>query len=505
MEKIKDKKYQKNIKKIEKNSYESGQKILSIADLKGKRVHFAGIGGISMSALAQILERFGCYVQGSDLADNDEVKKLKKRNILVFDCHKSKNLYGIDVFVYSSAIHEDNDELKFAQTHRLVILKRAELLGIVASSYKTVISVAGSHGKTTATAMISEIFMRANLKPTLHIGGPLNSIHSNYKIGNKKFFITESCEYMDNFMFVKPDIAVVLNVDSDHLDYFKDLNGVKKSFLKFSQNLRQGGICFACTDDKNSEEICCGENVATFGFGSIAKNKESKGAENLRVNGNIKEKSVDLLAKNIKEYQPCKFSFDAYFCGCLLGNIRLNILGKHNIYNALASLLVSLACGIDFEISKEAIENFSGVERRCQIIGEKDDVLFIHDYAHHPVQIEKMIKVGRELAEKRGGKLVVVFEPHTFSRTKFLLEDFARSFVGSDHLIFAPVYSAREDESEGKNSLDLAVESERFNQSVEYFESYEEIKTRIEALASSHDVVMILGAGTIENLARMFA
>lgn len=455
---------------------------MDIKDLKNKVIHFIGIGGISMSALAQILKANGYFVQGSDVAENDETKKLEAKGITVFHEQKKCNIENADVVVYSSAIHSDNEELSFAKENNLLLIKRAELLGLLSSHYKHVIAIAGSHGKTTTTAMISEIFMKAGLKPTFHIGGSLNSIHSNFKIGNKKFFITEACEYMDNFLYIKPDISVILNVDGDHLDYFKNIEGVKKSFKKFKDNTSEQGVSIICRDDENSNEFLSDNNVTTFGF----------------------DKKADLRASNIKQYKPCYYSFDVVFMRYKLGNIKLNIIGKHNILNALASILVGISCAVDFDVIKNAIENFSGVERRCQKLGEVNGAEVYHDYAHHPKQIEKMVKVAKDLTEKSKGKIICVFEPHTYSRTKFLLKDFAKSFDGANHVIFAPAYSARENLSEGFEADVLANETTMFVHDVEFILTYDEIYNRINDIASEGDVVMILGAGTIEKLAKMF-
>ena len=395
---------------------------IKIKDLKDKKFHFIGIGGISMSALAFILKQNKIYVQGSDVSANDEVKKLQKKGVKVFDNHDAKNLKDIDIVVYSSAIKDDNVELEFAKSKNIIILKRAELLGLVAGMYKHVVAIAGSHGKTTTTAMLAEIFMQAGLNPTFHIGGVLNSINSNYKLGNKKFFITEACEYKDNYLYLNPDISVVLNIDSDHLDYFKNIDNVKYSFKRYIANTKTGGFSVVCADDENSLELNNLNSIATFGLSSKA----------------------DIYAANIKEYKPCHYSFDVVFSKFKLGNIKLNILGRHNVYNALASVIVALACAIDFCDIKIALESFSGVKRRCQKIAEINGALIYHDYAHHPVQIEKMIKVGRDLTRKNKGRVLVVFEPHTFSRTKFLIKEFVESFALADKIILAPVYSARE-------------------------------------------------------------
>lgn len=454
--------------------------ILKLKDLKGKKVHFIGIGGISMSALARMLKREKIHVQGSDESRNDEVLRLEKLGIEVKLGHSAENVKDADIVVYTSAISNDNPELMHAKEHNLQVLKRAELLGIIASDYRVVISVAGSHGKTTATAMIAEILLSAGLKPTIHLGGVLSSINSNVKIGNKNYFVTESCEYKDNFLFLRPDLSVILNVDADHLDYFGSLDGVKQSFKKFAKNTRDGGINLICIDDKNSKQLTKLENVATFGM-----------------------KNADIVAENIKEYSPCLFSFDVIFEGFKLGNIKLNIFGKHNVYNALAAVFVGLMCGVDFCDIKSSIEKFSGTKRRTEFIGEFRGAKVYHDYAHHPKQIKEMIKVGRRLANASEGKLFAVFEPHTFSRTKYLLDDFANSFIGADQVMFAPVYSAREVESDGFSSDMLFKKTKELGINAKNFKSFEEIKDFLKTQVKEGDYVFVLGAGTIENLAKM--
>lgn len=446
---------------------------------KGKKFHFIGIGGISMSALAQMLKRDGFDVQGSDEVNNQEMKILAKKKIKTFIGQSKQNVHGADIVVYSSAIHEDNPELKYARKNNLIVFKRAELLGMIAQRYKTVIAIAGSHGKTTATAMIAETFVKTGLKPTIHLGGESKHLGSNYKLGNKRYFITENCEYKDNFLFVKPDLSVILNIDADHLDYFKNIEGVKKSFLRYAEGTKENGLNLVFDGDENSSKIALMENSATFGF----------------------DENSDIYAKNIKEYKSGFFSFDVVFEGWKLGKIKLNILGKHNILNALACVFVSLVCGIEFKVIKKSLENFSGVKRRCEKVGEFDKVSVYHDYAHHPKQIEKMMVAARELVKDNGGKVITIFEPHTFSRTKYLLTDFAKSFMGSDFVIFAPVYSAREDESEGMNSIDLMTETRKFVENVEYYKTYFEITKRVKVVAKTNDIVLVLGAGNIEKLA----
>lgn len=452
----------------------------NLKDLKNKKFHFIGIGGISMSALAFLLNSNGFYVQGSDEVEGEEVKKLTEKNIKVFIGHDENNVYGVDIVVVSSAIHEDNPEYQFAIKNGLQILGRAELLGMIASGYEKVIAIAGSHGKTTATAMIGEVFNQAGLNPTLHLGGVLKSIGANYLIGGNEFFITENCEYKDNFLHVEPDISVILNIDRDHLDYFGDLNGVKRSFFRYAQNTKNGGINVVCGDDKNSKELFGFENSIKFGLGS--KNQ--------------------IHAKNIVEYRAGFYSFDVIFEKCCLGNFKLNVVGRHNILNALACVFVCIVSGIGFEIIKNGIEKFSGVKRRCEWVGKVNGADVFHDYAHHPKQIEKMIKVATSCKSKNG-KVLVVFEPHTYSRTKYLLKDFAKSFCGSDMVILAPVYSAREQESDGLSSKDLLLETKKYVKISLEIDKYNEIEKMIKNVAKKGDVVMILGAGTIEKLSKL--
>lgn len=454
-------------------------KNLKIEDFKGKVIHFIGIGGISMSGLAQILSRKGFVVQGSDIVKNEETEFLNFIGIKVFFGHSPKNLDGVDVVVYNSAIHDDNAEFIEAKRRGIVMLKRAEVLGIVANCFKWVVAVAGSHGKTTASAMIGEIFLKAKVDPTLHIGGKMNYIGSNYFLGKGRHFVTEACEYEDNFLEISPDVAVLLNIDSDHLDYFKNLDNLKDSFLDFKRNIRCGGIVVACQDDKNLKQIRNDGNVTTFGFSSKS----------------------DMRATNVREYESGKYQFDAEFMGSYLGTVKLNIFGKHNIYNALAATVVSLAFGIDFGTVKSALENFCGVERRCEEVGNINGARVIHDYAHHPEQIKKMIDVACKI-RPLGGRVTVVFEPHTFSRTKYLINDFAKSFKRADMVVLLPVYSARERESEGFDSKILMERVSKYNKNIKLAQSYDEVLDCLKRIANHDDVILVLGAGSIEQLAK---
>lgn len=448
-----------------------------LEDLKDKRFYFVGIGGISMSALAFFLHQKGFAVSGSDLAKNDEVVKLQRAGIIVFNSHKKENIKGSNVVVFSSAIGEDNEEILEAKKQNLIIMKRAELLGIIAGCYETVIAIAGSHGKTTASGMLVETLKCAKLNPSYHIGGVLQDNNSNYSIASNKYFVVEACEYKDNFLFLKPDYALVLNIDSDHLDYFKDLDGVKNSFLKFAKLVQNPKNVIANADDKNSALIL--KFSSTFGVKNIA----------------------DVMAKDIQEYRSGYYSFNVFYGSKNLGKMKLNILGKHNILNALAVIQIALKLGIDFDVAKVGIENYKGVKRRCEFICRVNGAEVYHDYAHHPKQIEKMILTFKKIERQKKGRVIVVFEPHTYSRTKFLFDEFIFSLSLADVVVLAPVYSARELPEMGYNSLKLYDALKSKNKSVYFGKTYDEIKLEVERQAEKNDTVLVLGAGTIENLA----
>lgn len=452
--------------------------MLNFDEFRGRCVHFVGIGGISMSALAQILFKSGVKVQGSDISNNEEVKTLRALGIQVFLEHSAKNLEGVDIVVYSSAIHENNIEFVTAKKLGLTLLKRAELLGSVTERFGRVVAVSGSHGKTTASAMISEILLRAGLDLSLHIGGRMLAIDSNYRLGGDELFVTEACEYEDNFLHIHPDVAVILNIDSDHLDYFGKLSGVKKSFDKFCAGIRRGGVLFVCADDPNCKHLLGRENVTGFGFGRRA----------------------ELRAVNEHVYDAGKFEFDLLFMGAKLGRVRLNVIGRHNIYNALAAILVALLFDIDFEVFAGALFEFKGTLRRSQVLGRAFGALAMHDYAHHPRQIESMICSAKNLPHK---KIVVVFEPHTYSRTKFLLKDFAKSFRTADVLILLPAYSARESRNAGVDSDTLLRHAKKYVKTAMLAADYYDALALLKEYCSEGDILLVLGAGSIEKLADM--
>jgi len=355
------------------------------------------------------------------------------------------------------------------------IISRSKMLGVVAKNYKNVISIAGCHGKTTTTGMISTIFLDANKNPTIHIGGLMDKINGNVYVGDNEFFITEACEYCDSFLSLKSDVSVILNVQPDHLDYFKTFTNVKKSFKKFAENTKKGGFVVYNRDDENSH-LSYKKHSLSFslnGFGVVS-------------------------AKNIKEYENGKYQFTCCVLGNRLFTCKLKVYGKHNVENALASITVALYYGIEPMVIKKALENFKGIKRRFEDYGDKNGVKIIHDYAHHPTEIKAIIDTAKSLTEK---DVFVIFQPHTYSRTKLLYDEFLNCFKGAKETLIYKVYSAREKESEGINEKELSYGLSLNGEKAFSFDSYLKMKEHILSKAKDGDIILILGAGDIENFA----
>lgn len=440
-----------------------------------KRIHFLGIGGISQSALAIILKAQGYKVSGSDKIESETTQKLEELGIPVCINSISKHLYCANLVVVTGAIKEDDKELILAKKLGLKIVPRAKMLGMITKQYKNVISVAGTHGKTTTTGMISKIFLDAKKNPTIHIGGNMQEIDRNVNVGEKEFFITEACEYQDSFLSLKSDVSVILNVQPDHLDYFKNFDNIKKSFKKFADNTKKNGVVVYNRDDENAR-LNYKQNVVSYsldGFGVVS-------------------------AKNIKEYEKGKYQFSCYVLGNMLFTCKLNVYGKHNVYNALASISVALYYGIDKQIIKKSLESFKGIKRRFEDYGFKNGVKIIHDYAHHPTEIQAIIKTTKGLTKK---DVYVVFQPHTYSRTKLLYDEFLNCFKGAKEVLVYKVYSAREKESEGTNEKELARGLSLNGEKSFSFDNYKEMKESILSKVKEGDILLVLGAGDIESFA----
>lgn len=465
-----------------------------------KKIYFIGIGGISMSSLAAIAAAKGNKVAGSDMMDGESLKTLTNFNIPYFIGHKEENIksFNPNLVVITGAIPEDNVELVWARKHKKKIQTRAEFLGNVSREFKNVIAISGTHGKTTTSALISEIFIEAKLKPTIHVGGVLKRNGSSFLIGGKKFFITEACEYKNSFLSLSPTVGVVLNVEPDHLDFFKNLSAIKHSFNSFLSNSKTKIF-------KNSD------------YDYILKNEKT---------------SAIYSAKNIKKTN-LGYKFDFYENGLIKASIQTNFSGIHNVKNALVACIVATHYKIKISTIKSAIRHFNGVKRRFEKITRLDETIVIHDYAHHPTEISKVISQAKNF-----GKVLVVFQPHTFSRTKKLFKEFLSVFDEADGLILFKTYPAREAEDKsasakalyeklllknpnfGQRQLSYFDQNEFNNKNVEfnrtseqisfgqikqkyinYFETFEDAKNEILKIYDNYNCILILGAGDIFELA----
>ncbi len=437
----------------------------NLTKFDGMRVYFVGIGGISMSGLARLVKNSGAEVTGSDInQSNEEIEKLKTLGVRVNHNHDPNNITkDIDLVVYNYAIHSDNPELKRAHELGIQCMSRAELLGIMAGKYKNVIAISGTHGKTTTTAIIGEIFCRAGLNPTVHIGGESINLNDNTIIGAKDFLILEACEYHNSFRYLSPNVCVVLNIDADHLDYYKDLDEIYGAFEAFALN----GDLLICDSDLRLMH----PNFVAIG--------------------------ADIEAKNIV-YNNLGYDFDVVSNGEFWGSVRLNIIGKHNITNTLFAIAVAMAYGLEKNVIIDAIRGFRGVKRRQEKIGELGGVPVVIDYAHHPTEIEASLRGFGE----RFSSPLVIFQPHTFSRTKALFDDFVKVLGGIDNLLIYKTYPAREKEILGGRAEDLcgalcnAKYADDINTLIEWIEG--------EVKSGGTDGIVVLGAGDLAEKLKLY-
>ena len=438
--------------------------------LKNKKIHFIGICGASMSGLAMHLKNKGFCVTGSDLNPSGVKNLLEKQNITVFDKHEELNVSDCDAVIYSSAISQDNIELKFAKNKKIPIFSRSQLLGEIISEYKKSIAVGGSHGKTTTTAMIASILVLANKTPTVFLGGESLDF-SNYIFGKGHFAVTEACEYKKNILDLSPYIAVVLNVDNDHLDCYKDMGELVETFKKFAS----GRLTFINADDKYAKEIS-NQSTVTFGVENIA----------------------NYMAKDIKR-NFVGYSFSVYAYSIKLGKINLPLMGKHNIYNALASIAVCDSLKIPFWQIKKALENFKGVKRRCEYLGKFSNCDCFADYAHHPEEIKATLCAFNE----QNQPFAVVFQPHTYSRTKILMDEFVRVLKDLNDLIIYQTYSARESFDEDGSAKKLYDNLQESSKTEKCFVcTSEQLRQRLLITTKKYKRILFLGAGDIYDIAK---
>jgi UDP-N-acetylmuramate--alanine ligase len=444
-----------------------------------------GIGGISMSGLAEILMEEGFTVSGSDSKKSPLTLHLASKGAKINYPQMASNITDdIDLVVYTAAISKDNPEYVAAVSKNVPMITRAELLGQIMKNYNTPIAISGTHGKTTTTSMISEILLAADADPTLSIGGILKSIGGNIRIGKSDYFVTEACEYTNSFLSFFPKISIILNIEEDHLDFFKDINDIRNSFRKFADILPNDGFLIINKGIDNLDEFTKGLNCNIVTFG--------------------KDNSADYSYTDVTFDEFGRGSYTLLKKGVKSGTVKLGVVGEHNILNSLSVIALMDILKIDNATVLKALEAFHGTDRRFELKGTVGGITILDDYAHHPTEIKATLKAAANYPHKT---LWCVFQPHTYTRTNAFLKDFAKALTLEDKVVLADIYAAREKNTIGISSKDLQAEIEKLGTECYYFPSFDEIEKFLLENCINGDLLITMGAGDVvkigENLLGM--
>ena len=441
-------------------------------------IYFIGIGGISMSGLAEILLEKNFRISGSDVRKTTLTEALSQKGAVIYYGQAAGNLAeDIDLVVYTSAIHEDNPEFAAMKERQLPSLTRAELLGQMMKNYELPIAVSGTHGKTTTTSMISQILLENDSDPTLSIGGIFRPIQGNIRVGHSGIFVTEACEYTNSFLSFSPKIGIILNIEEDHLDFFKDIREIRSSFRRFAALLPEDGMLIINGDIQDYEEITAGLSCSVITYGSSGR---------------------------------MDYSFSDLTCGSLghpafhlqtkagnSGSFALAVPGRHNVSNALAAIALSDLLGISHEVVKKALLKFTGTDRRFEYKGKCNGFTIIDDYAHHPTEITATLEAASSYPHR---ELWCVFQPHTYTRTRAFLPEFARALTLADKVVLTDIYAARETDTLGISSQDLQAAVRQLGKECYYFSSFEEIEKFLLQSCTQDDLLITMGAGDVVKI-----
>ena len=449
---------------------------------KYKNIHMIGIGGISMSGIAAILQNWGFNVTGSDTSDSEAVQLLLKKGIKVVIGHNIEDVASSDVVIYSAAIKQDDPEMLEAKRLCIPTIERADFLGEITRCYKDTICISGTHGKTTTTSMVSLCFLEALQDPSIQVGALLKPLNGNYRVGNSEHFIIEACEYVESFLKFSPKAEIILNIDNDHLDYFKTFDNIKNAFIKYVKLLPSNGILITNGDDKNCLDLpkYTGAKVYTYG---------------------IDNQDADFIAKNITFDDDGFPEFDVYYKNEFFLKLKLSVPGRHNVLNALACTALCTEYGIERKDIEIALERFTGAHRRFEFKGKINKTSSVYDdYAHHPTEIKATYN---SLSNKKYNKSWVIFQPHTYSRTKTLLDDFANSLINFDHIVVLDIYAAREKNTYNISSKDLVDKINSLGKEAKYIPDFKECVKYVKDNIEKNDIVVTLGAGTVTEIGPM--
>ncbi len=447
----------------------------------GAHIHFIGIGGISMSGLAQIALKDGYRVTGSDWNKSKITEKLEKSGAdIVYGhgaCHP--DIASANLVVYTAAAHDDNPEMIFAKEHNLRSVHRAEFLGAIMKNYTHAVGVSGTHGKTTTTSMLAHALIHAGVDPTISVGGELDIIDGNIRTGSSDYFVTEACEYTNSFLKFYPTIALITNIEEDHLDFFTGIDMIIESFREFAMLTKGIGTVVAMGGDKNIQKALDGTglDIVTYGM----------------------DKEFDYYPENIK-YDAGFPSFDVCKNGEKLCHVKLNVPGEHNVLNTLAAIAVCELLGIDAKTAAEGVEQFKGTHRRFEKKGFVNGAIVIDDYAHHPTEIAATLKAAKEFPHT---KIRCIFQPHTYSRTRTLWNEFVKAFDDADELILTHIYAAREVFDGVTKPENLAAEIKERGVDAKYMDKFEDIADYIKKTAAEGEIIFTMGAGDVVNIGPM--
>ncbi|MDD3627030.1 MAG: UDP-N-acetylmuramate--L-alanine ligase [bacterium] len=438
-----------------------------------KKIHMVGIGGSGMCGIAEILHNLGFDVRGSDLSESETISHLRKLGIKIFNGHSEQNLGDAEVVVKSTAVPESNPEVAEAKRRKIPVIRRAEMLGEL-MRLKEGIAIAGTHGKTTTTSMIATIFHYAGMDPTVIIGGRLELFGSHAKLGKSEFLVAEADESDGSFLTLYPAIGIITNIDNDHLDFYGSFENIKDAFVNFANKIPFYGFACVCLDDPHIQEV----------LPKLTKTYITYGIDN----------NADFMARDIVVNTE-KTEYNLFRKNKLIGPVRLSVPGKATVLNSLAAAGTAMEMGIEYKVFAEAISKYKGLHRRMEFMGEMNGAMIFNDYGHHPTEIKTTLQTFKTVKQNR---LITVFQPHRYSRTKLLLEEFGKAFFNTDRLIVTDIYPAGEEEIPGINGKLVADTIKQFGvTSVNYIPDKNEIVSILKKEMEQGDIILFLGAGDV--------